>query len=647
MEIGIAQIDTLAGDFQATADRVVACSEQAAARGVGLLVFPSAILTGTAPIPYVEQEDQLADLLDVFSDLGRRVKCPCLVPIVLLAEDETFSELILVADGEMMPLRFAGFARGERGVDEPSDFIGDDSWNGVCFEFGGLKFAAAFDFDGLEDLALHPHRVDVILYLPSCGYAIDDAPSALGAALSENHLLADAEDARAWLVAAGSLGCYDTCIFPGASFIASPLGELAASAPAFEESLISQEIRQDGEHLDHPLEPEVYDRSFFCWETLALGMRDFVHKLGFSDVALALDGTLASMALATLASDSLGPTHVHVLMASPLADYAVPEKLRLAQASARHEDTVPTAWSRALSAADRRDSCRHLAANLRVDVHECDEVFRVATQAALESARNDEDRIAAVRRSASLAQISLAELARQSSSVVLSSHDKTWLALEAHAEVPFAAALLPLGDTYRTNLLEMVRTRNTISPVVPDVQIALCDLPDLGLGVSQEHGYEVESLLRRMDSLLEMHVEWEHPAKDMAAQADEKDLIDLVLKRLDACAFARTSAGPVLEASSHTLEALRRPFSYAWRDHLRSRDDSSEDSLEDMLRNLAEAAQGSELKDEDIAKELNDILGYLRDFPQEMGRGAHRGGASDTQASFGSYPVDENPFSEN
>lgn len=55
--------------------------------------------------------------------------------------------------------------------------------------------------------------------------------------------------------------------------------------------------------------------SSFCWQALVLALKDFVAAQGMQDVVPALDGTLSAAVLATLASDALGPMHVHALLA--------------------------------------------------------------------------------------------------------------------------------------------------------------------------------------------------------------------------------------------------------------------------------------------------------------------------------------------
>jgi len=60
--------------------------------------------------------------------------------------------------------------------------------------------------------------------------------------------------------------------------------------------------------LPEPLEPhaEVY-------AALVLGTRDYLAKNGFSDAVMGLSGGIDSALVAAIATDALGPEHVHAL----------------------------------------------------------------------------------------------------------------------------------------------------------------------------------------------------------------------------------------------------------------------------------------------------------------------------------------------
>lgn len=772
MKLGIAQIDTRAGDFSRTGERIVAYSEQAAKQGADLLVFPAATLTGPLPVPGADTDGMLADLSEMLVDLVDRLACPCIVPAVTLVEGYPTTEAFLLAAGEVTPLRFATYmnnyssggsvlaahvsptgsaaslfdrvahAAGSDAADsDPSAFMFDagDGSVGISaaqdagfvgFEIGGLRFVVAFGYDELIELVDYDYAMDALLYLPTRGYAMDDPASALGAAIVEGHFQRDARATGAWLAAAGSLGCYDDQVFTGGSFVLSPAGELVAVAPSFEEGLLVVELdgssegfeneddlewgdedrgilsaaavagaqsarpdrRQGGRRGAHAfrdgrfsmaglsaesLEPEVYDVSFFCWQALVLGLRDFVRNLDATDVVLALDGTLASMALATLACDALGSTHVHALLATPLQGAS--------DAAGRGASAKGgPAWRQVCAAAERARGCRQLAANLHLDLHERAERLAAATAATLGDAYGEPDRLAAASLEAGVARAELAALAAQLGALTLSARDKTWLALEARAGEA-GADLLPFGDVYRTSLLDMAHMRNTISPVIPDVTLRACDVPLVGAGddaLESWEGLEGESLLNALDLALSSRVEWGYSLSTTVSYQGNESLTLELLAQLDRHAVARASAGCVLRVSSFALDEQRRPYAMRWSDRVRRADEfPSEQDFLDALRDILHTdegvvsgqgrAAGSRAQGRAGAsgpgapggrsddRSASEILGYLNDLAQGLTGGAGPGSspgsydghiASDGEGhlSFGGFPTQGGtPFSEN
>jgi NAD+ synthase (glutamine-hydrolysing) len=159
----------------------------------------------------------------------------------------------------------------------------------------------------------------------------------------ERMLATRAADASCSLVYLNLVGGQDELIFDGASVVFDANGELLASAPQFEETVVvvDMEVRpvyrkrlldprgrptapplpvtvvssdgrqpRDGARLpavvSPPLGPveEIY-------RALVLGSRDYVTKNGFSDVVVGLSGGIDSSLVAVIATDALGPAHVH------------------------------------------------------------------------------------------------------------------------------------------------------------------------------------------------------------------------------------------------------------------------------------------------------------------------------------------------
>lgn len=631
MRIGVAQINTNPGDLDGIADRMASLSEQALDQGVDLLVFPLACLAGPTPLFETDQDDFLVDAMETFASLARRVACPCVVPVVSDLDGETLPEAVLIRDERVLPLRLSAYA--DAGFSRRGDGHGTGSVPSFVpprFEAGGMRMAVAFTYEDLEGYGELEHDVDVLIFISGYGYASDDPSSALGAALSENRYVGDARALGAWLVGVGSVGGYGTQVFTGSSFVLSPTGELVGSAPSFGDALMVSDLSSAPAHQERAF-PEVYDRPLFLWQALSLGMRDYVHKLGMRHVLLALDGSLSSMVCATLASDALGPTNVHVVVDAP-------------------------------ESVEREAACQRLARNLRLDVREASDLPLLP--------KADDGADLLLRRG--VVEAYLASWAAELEGMVLSTLDKTGLALGSFPAFPSAAALQPLGDVYRSLVMDLARMRNTVSPVLPTVAPSPGEVPALP-GVLRD-GYSDETWIRAIDAVLQDHIEWGRTAREIASYgAQSQGLVESVLGALDMAEVRRVGRGQPLVVTTVTLADVARPLGFSWHASATERASTVSDLLDRTLEQLGSladdlssaagapmASEGGPAKTPEGSTALRDALSYLRDFsmggmfdPEGMLTGGASqgnpadpsyGGARFRDSSGNSWPT---PFSEN
>ena len=219
MRVAVSQIDTQAGDLAHTAERMAQMSATAAERGVDLLVFGVATLSGPTSFSHGLADAFEEDLSSTLTALAGRVSCDGLVPVVVFDGDDPAIEAMLLRDGTARPLRF---------VDVPASPLGEGEGGLplVTFEAGGSRLGLAFCSEDLEAWCERSGGVDVLVYLAPYGYAIDDASSALGSALVEGRDVDDARELGSWLVAASSVGGYGGVVYPGSSFALDPKGRL-------------------------------------------------------------------------------------------------------------------------------------------------------------------------------------------------------------------------------------------------------------------------------------------------------------------------------------------------------------------------------------------------------------------------------------
>lgn len=651
MRIAIAQIRTRAAEFAKTARRMAELSKSAAEQGANLLLFPYAALTSPMHPEYSCQEGYLIDLVDTLRELAKQVACPCVVPVVTEVEGHPYADAMLLKGGEVVPLRLLG-----RGVSEAGTAGAQGTRSGqierdaaITFDFDGVRLGVVFTYDDIEDLIESGTSVDVLLLPCAFSYAVDDSNSALGSALVENRFTTYAQTLDAWIVAIGSLGGYGTQVYTGSSFVLSPNGELLSQAPAFEEALaVSEFDPKSRERLTERLEAEVYNRSLHLWEALSMGLADYVEGVGRTDVALVLDGSLESCALAALASDALGPTHVHAISGSVMDSTGM--KIASAVAAALRIAYAPVNAGSG-SAAGSAAGARPNASNAGVED--------------LDFCRD-------------LDQIALAASARATGALPISHEDKTHLALEAVADRCHAAALLPFGDVYRSDVRELAHLRNTISHVIPREAFLAYSVPEVE-GIERV-GETPEARLCHIDVMLASHVEWEHSLSDVAAGQEHPEVAVAMVRLLHGSEAARACYPPCLVVSSRTLFDMHIPVAMAWEDRTRpfgerlargrfmdrlnmlldgradatapGREAVGSEELRKMLQNLGVELAGGSLPEgidpSEVEGALGNLFGLLQDLVESGGLGTDGSGGMEPPAEGPIGPITwGSPFSEN
>ncbi len=135
----------------------------------------------------------------------------------------------------------------------------------------------------------------------------------------EQAMAARASKVELPLVYAHWVGGQDELVFDGRSFALNADGGLAGRAPSFKEDLfdIGVTLQNSGVVLSAPISTEQSTEAD-VWDTLVLGVRDYVQKNGFPGTLLGLSGGIDSALVLAIAVDALGADKVRtVMMPSP------------------------------------------------------------------------------------------------------------------------------------------------------------------------------------------------------------------------------------------------------------------------------------------------------------------------------------------
>ncbi|WP_419943885.1 NAD+ synthase [Candidatus Poriferisodalis sp.] len=354
VRVGLAQLNLRLGDLGGNAEMIMAAYDEAVAGGAQVVVFSELTVTGYPP------EDLLLKPAFVYSAalaLERIARHTGDVTAVVGVPEDTgqtgpvrlWNSAALCWNGKVRGVFRKHLLPNYAVFDEQRYFVpGTDA--GPLLHIGNVRAGVSV----CEDLWGPPRTADAAADdggLPSViGGEADTSPAlaqvAMGARLLVNlngspyrrGKQADREAvARTRAAALGvpvvyvnQVGGQDELVFDGSSFVTDAGGNVVCRLPAFCEQVAvcdvavpagehAAQARSDGSTRVGPegngtapgvLAP-MLDPLEEIWQALVAATRDYVHKNGFTDVAVGLSGGIDSSAVAAIAADALGPTHVH------------------------------------------------------------------------------------------------------------------------------------------------------------------------------------------------------------------------------------------------------------------------------------------------------------------------------------------------
>jgi len=317
VRIALAQLSPVVGDYAGNVDRVVDAAGRALAAGCDLVVTPELALCGYPPRDLLDRPDFVAEGQSALEVLAARL--PAIEAIVgfvdsvggrrplrnaaavlrdgrvaavrhkrLLPTYDVFEEIRYFGPAEeVSPAPVAGARAGVT--------ICEDIWGGQT-RYGTGRYAD----DPVATLAAA--SCDLIVNLSA-------SPWRVGKEWEREALVRDvACRTGVPVVYCNQVGGNDELLFDGRSLFVDPSGQVRARGAAFAEDLVVIDLdAPERSELAHPThEPEEESLR----QALCMGIRDYVHRCGFSDVLLGLSGGIDSALVCTLAAQALGAEHV-------------------------------------------------------------------------------------------------------------------------------------------------------------------------------------------------------------------------------------------------------------------------------------------------------------------------------------------------
>jgi NAD+ synthase (glutamine-hydrolysing) len=561
LRVALCQINTTVGDLEGNVARIVATLTDAEAEGCDLALFPELAITGYPPEDLLLKPGFIADNRAALDRVAAASgSCAAVVGFADAARD-LYNAAAMCAYGEVQAIYHKRLLPNYAVFDEQRYFA-PGTGTSPLVEVGGVRVGVSI----CED-AFSPTGPIAVQAAGGAELVVNINASPYYAhrlAERERMLATRASDASCALVYVNQVGGQDELMFDGGSMVFGAGGELLARAPQFEEQTIVCDLEvvpvfrkrlldPRGRATDEPLPvveissaPRVTDPADRrrpplaevlapvreVYEALVLGTRDYVRKNGFTDVAIGLSGGIDSSLVALIATDALGPQHVHGVL-------------------------MPSRYSSDHSVTDAEKLCAELGIESRViaiePAHTALLEMLAPSFAGLEP---------------DLAEENIQSRVRGVVLMALSNKFPGWLVLTTGNKSEIAVGYSTLyGDTAggfavikdvpKTLVYELVRDRNARAgrPLVPENVLTKPPSAELRPDQRDDQALPPYDVL---DPILQAYVEEDRTRADLVALGFDPALVERVTRLVDVSEYKRRQTPPGVRVTSKAFGKDRR-----------------------------------------------------------------------------------------
>jgi len=530
LTIQIAQLNFLVGDIEDNARRIIEAAQLSHAH---VIVFPELALTGYPPEDLLLRNDfiqrverSLEHIRDAVHGIDLVIGYPRRV------EGQLYNMAGVLRDGQLIAEYRKQRLPNYSVFDEKRYFSPGDC--AVTFSLRGttIGLSVCEDIWSPEPIAMAQQAgAQLLLNLNASPFHTGKAPE------REELVQKRARDNGFPIVYVNLVGGQDELVFDGGSFVVDARGELTQRLPFCREVMETVEFQSgpEPEPLPRQIVPHLSEEAE-VYQSLVLGIRDYVHKNGFNGAIVGLSGGVDSALTTVLAVDALGQDQVEVVM-------------------------MPSRYTSSMSNEDAIAEAQALGVTYRsIPIEPAFLAFSdmLAQEFAGQPVDVTEENIQARCRG-----IILMAISNKKGRILLTTGNKSEMSVGyATLYGDMAGGFAPLKDVPKTLVYRLCVYRNGLSPVIP--QRVLERPPSAELAEDQKDSdslppYEV------LDPILERYVELDQSAEEITAAGFDEQTVKRVVRMVDRNEYKRRQAPPGIKITRRAYGRDRRyPLTWGW-----------------------------------------------------------------------------------
>jgi NAD+ synthase (glutamine-hydrolysing) len=568
MRLALAQINSVVGDVDGNAAKVVEWMERARGENADLVLFPELVVTGYPPEDLLLRPGFVRAARRAVEDIAKAAHGVTAMVGAPHLDADLFNACFVLARGEIRCTYRKRYLPNYGVFDEDRYFA--PGYDNFLLRFGDVLIGPTICEDIWQP---GPPATDLALAGAQLIANISASPFHVGKDREREEMLrVRATDNSCFVALCNAVGGQDELVFDGHSVVLDDEGEVLARGAGFEEELLVVDIdpvaavgrrlrdvrrralarervevtateielappREQAEPAHPQLAPQLDDLEQMRL-ALELGLRDYVTKNGFGDVVLGISGGIDSALTAALCVEALGAERVHGI-------------------------SMPSRYS---SGATRSDA-QKLAESLGIDFREIPiEPMVEAYNAALaEAFTGRESDLTEENLQARIRGTLLMALSNKFGWLVIATGNKSELSVgysTLYGDLAGGFALIK--DVYKTDVFRLTKWLNERAGRELIPQSIIDRAPSAELRADQ---LDEDSLppYPKLDKVLEAYVELDRSREELSQDGFDIDVVDRALGMIDRAEYKRRQAPPGVKLRPKAFGRDRRtPITNRW-----------------------------------------------------------------------------------
>jgi NAD+ synthase (glutamine-hydrolysing) len=568
MRLALAQINSVVGDVDGNAAKVVEWMEEARGANADLVLFPELVVTGYPPEDLLLRPGFIRAARRAVEGIAKATHGITAMVGAPHLNTDLFNACFVLAHGEIRCVYRKRYLPNYGVFDEDRYFA--PGYDNFLLRFGEVLVGPTICEDIWQP---GPPATDLALAGAQLIANISASPFHVGKDREREEMLkVRATDNSCFVALCNSVGGQDELVFDGHSVVLDDEGEVLARAAGFEEELLVVDLdpvaavgrrlrdvrrralardreevtatefelappREQTESAHPELAPQLEELEQMRL-ALELGLQDYVTKNGFGDVVIGLSGGIDSALTAALCVEALGADRVHGV-------------------------SMPSRYS---SDATRTDA-QKLAESLGIDFREIaiEPMVEAYNGALAEAFTGRESDLTEENLQARVRGTLLMALSNKFGWLVIATGNKSELSVgysTLYGDLAGGFALIK--DVYKTDVFRLSKWLNERATLELIPQSIIDRAPSAELRADQ---LDEDSLppYPKLDKVLEAYVELDRSREELSQDGFDIDVVDRALAMIDRAEYKRRQAPPGVKLRPKAFGRDRRtPITNRW-----------------------------------------------------------------------------------